>query len=108
MRPASRPDRGPRMQVLRCLRPDRATVAMTRHVAATLGAGFVQPPVLEYADVLRHSDERTPIVFVLSPGADPAFDIFKLGAPPARARSWRVQSGHCWQGHTSAFFDWPC
>ncbi len=95
------------MQVLWCLRPDRATVAVSRHVAATLGAGFVQPPVLEYADVLRQSDERTPIVFVLSPGADPVFDIFKLGAPPARARAWRVQSGHCWRGHRSAFFDWP-
>jgi hypothetical protein len=86
MRPASRSDRGPRMQVLRCLRPDRATVAMTRYVAVTLGPSFVQPPVLEYADVLRQSDERTPIVFVLSPGADPAFDIFKLGALPARER----------------------
>jgi hypothetical protein len=25
------------------------------------------------------STESTPIVFVLSPGADPAFDVFKLG-----------------------------
>ena len=49
-------------------------------VAAALGPGFVQPPVMEHADVLRQSNERTPILFVLSPGADPAFDIFKLGA----------------------------
>ncbi len=67
-------------QVLRCLRVDRVTVAVTHFVAAALGTGFVQPPVLEYADVLQQSNERTPILFVLSPGADPAFDIFKLGA----------------------------
>lgn len=68
------------MQVLRCLRVDRVTVAVTHFVAAALGPAFVQPPVLEYADVLRQSNERTPILFVLSPGADPAFDIFRLGA----------------------------
>ena len=68
------------MQVLRCLRVDRVTVAVTHFVAAALGPDFVQPPVLEYADVLRQSSERTPILFVLSPGADPAFDIFRLGA----------------------------
>ena len=68
------------MQVLRCLRVDRVTVAVTHFVAAALGPDFVQPPVLEYADVLRQSNERTPILFVLSPGADPAFDIFRLGA----------------------------
>jgi len=67
--------------VLRCLRVDRVTVAITHFVSASLGPEFVQPPVLEYANVLRQSNERTPIVFVLSPGADPAYDIFKLGAP---------------------------
>lgn len=71
--------------MLRCLRVDRVTVAVTHFVAARLGPGFVQPPVLDYADVLRQSSERTPIVFVLSPGADPAFDIFKLGAPRGRS-----------------------
>jgi dynein heavy chain len=35
--------------------------------------------VLDYAAIWRQSSETTPIVFVLSPGADPAFDVFKLG-----------------------------
>lgn len=40
---------------------------------------YVQPPVLDYHNIFKQSTENTPIVFVLSPGADPAFDVFKLG-----------------------------
>lgn len=68
------------LQVLRCLRVDRVTVGITRYVIAKLGERYVQPPVLDYASIYMQSTEMTPIVFVLSPGADPAFDIFKLGA----------------------------
>jgi hypothetical protein len=46
---------------------------------AAAGEKYVQPPVLDYAAIWRQSSETTPIVFVLSPGADPAFDVFKLG-----------------------------
>lgn len=40
---------------------------------------YVQPPVLDYANIYKQSTESTPIVFILSPGADPAFDVFALG-----------------------------
>lgn len=82
--------------MLRCLRVDRVTVAITHFVSSSLGPEFVQPPVLEYADVLRQSNERTPIVFVLSPGADPAYDIFKLGAPS------------CLQHNAEKTYAWAC
>lgn len=39
----------------------------------------MQPPLLEYAYIFRQSTCLTPVVFVLSPGADPAYDLFKLG-----------------------------
>ena len=67
------------LQVLRCLRMDRVTVAITRYVIAKMGEKYVQPPTLDYAAIYRQSSNMTPIVFVLSPGADPAFDVFKLG-----------------------------
>ena len=66
-------------QVLRCLRVDRVTVAAAQFVAGNLGDRFVRPPVLDYKDLLQRSNPTTPIVFVLSPGADPAFGIFRLG-----------------------------
>ncbi len=55
------------------------TVAATRYVVASLGERYVQPPVLDMASIFRQSSAFTPVVFVLSPGADPAFDVFKLG-----------------------------
>ncbi len=66
-------------QVLRSLRVDRVTVAAASFVAVNLGEQFVRPPVLDYKDLLQRSSPLTPIIFVLSPGADPAFGIFRLG-----------------------------
>ncbi|KAK9868729.1 hypothetical protein WJX84_008574 [Apatococcus fuscideae] len=68
-----------KLLVLRCLRVDRVTVAAAQFVAGNLGDRFVRPPVLDYKDLLQRSNPTTPIVFVLSPGADPAFGIFRLG-----------------------------
>nr|Q9SMH3.1 RecName: Full=Dynein-1-alpha heavy chain, flagellar inner arm I1 complex; AltName: Full=1-alpha DHC; AltName: Full=Dynein-1, subspecies f [Chlamydomonas reinhardtii]CAB56598.1 1-alpha dynein heavy chain [Chlamydomonas reinhardtii] len=65
--------------LMRCLRMDRVTVGITRFVIGVMGEKYVQPPVLEYRSIYKQSTETTPIVFVLSPGADPAFDVFKLG-----------------------------
>jgi len=72
-------------QVLRCLRMDRVTVGITRYVIAKMGDKYVQPPTLDYSAIYRQSTQMTPIVFVLSPGADPAFDVFKLGTPKCHA-----------------------
>jgi len=68
-----------KLLVLRCLRVDRVTVGITRFVISVMGEKFVQPPVLDYANIYKQSTEGTPIVFILSPGADPAFDVFRLG-----------------------------
>jgi hypothetical protein len=45
----------------------------------TMGEKYVMPPVLDYRTIHRQSSPTTPIVFILSPGADPAFDVFNLG-----------------------------
>lgn len=58
---------------------DRVTVGITRYVIAKMDEKYVQPPTLDYSAIYRQSTQMTPIVFVLSPGADPAFDVFKLG-----------------------------
>lgn len=66
-----------RLLLLRCLRMDRVTVGITRFVIGALGEKYVTPPVLDYHAIFRQSSETTPVVFVLSPGADPAFDVFR-------------------------------
>ncbi|MCO5597847.1 hypothetical protein L7F22_051931 [Adiantum nelumboides] len=65
--------------VLRCFRIDRITVALTRYVMEQMGEKYVSPPVIDYRSIHRQSSAFTPVVFILSPGADPAFDVFNLG-----------------------------
>jgi len=67
-----------KLLVLRCFRVDRIYVAITKFIIVSMGQQYVQPPVLEYSAVYEQSTNLVPVIFVLSPGADPATDIFKL------------------------------
>ena len=67
-----------KMLVLRCFRVDRIYVAITKYVIQLMGEQYVAPPVLDFKKVFAQSTPTVPVIFVLSPGADPASDIFKL------------------------------
>lgn len=81
--------------LLRTLRTDRVTVGITRYVMAALGEKYVQPPVLDYKAIYTSSGPSTPVVFVLSPGADPAFDVFRLGEDMVRTEEPLRECGCC-------------
>lgn len=68
-----------RLCVTRCFRPDRVYNAVKIMVMDTMGDKYVQPPVLDYARIFAQSTPGMPMVFVLSPGADPQSDIQNLG-----------------------------
>lgn len=68
-----------RLCVTRCFRPDRVYNAVKIMVMETMGDKYVQPPVLDYARIFAQSSPGMPMVFVLSPGADPQSDIQTLG-----------------------------
>lgn len=62
------------MIVLRCLRVDRLRYAMTKFIVSSFGSSgqaYVEPPTLNLLDAFRDSTEKTPLIFVLSPGVDP-------------------------------------
>jgi len=65
--------------LLRCARVDRITTATIRFITSALGDQYVTPPIIDYESIFNSSNSRTPVVFILSPGADPAFDVLKLG-----------------------------
>ena len=69
-----------RLLLVRCLRPDRVIFACTSFVANNLGRKYVEPPVLDLAEVYADSTRVSPLVFVLSPGVDPTAALTKLGA----------------------------
>lgn len=48
-------------------------------IAVKLSDFYVQPPSLVYDKIFEKSNEKMPIVFILSPGADPLSDVQKLG-----------------------------
>uniref|UniRef100_A0A8C5TGG8 Dynein axonemal heavy chain 12 n=1 Tax=Malurus cyaneus samueli TaxID=2593467 RepID=A0A8C5TGG8_9PASS len=67
-----------KMIVLRCLRPDKIGPAITTFVTEKLGKKFVEPPPFDLAKSYLDSNATVPLIFVLSPGADPMSSLLKL------------------------------
>jgi hypothetical protein len=84
------------MMVLRCMRPDRVVAAARRYVVAELGDKFVTPPVFDLALSYRASAPWQPLVFILSPGADPMSSLLAFAAQ--RKMAGRVATVSLGQG----------
>uniref|UniRef100_A0A8C5EV90 Dynein heavy chain n=1 Tax=Gouania willdenowi TaxID=441366 RepID=A0A8C5EV90_GOUWI len=67
-----------KMMIVRCLRPDKMVPTVTEYVKRNLGMKFVQPPPFDLSKSYRDSDCSIPLVFVLSPGADPMASLIKF------------------------------
>nr|CCA14061.1 PREDICTED: similar to hCG1811879 putative [Albugo laibachii Nc14] len=67
-----------KLLLLRCFRQDRVYNAMKLFVSSVMGDNYVQPPVLDYERIYSQSSPISPIVCILSPGADPQADIQTL------------------------------
>ncbi|PIO13246.1 hypothetical protein AB205_0103730, partial [Aquarana catesbeiana] len=64
--------------ILRCLRGDKVTNAMQDYVCHQLGQRFIEPQTADLSAVFRESSPVTPLIFILSPGTDPAADLYKF------------------------------
>uniref|UniRef100_A0A8C7H2S6 Dynein axonemal heavy chain 1 n=1 Tax=Oncorhynchus kisutch TaxID=8019 RepID=A0A8C7H2S6_ONCKI len=67
-----------KLLILRCLRADRMTHGLQDFVAAHLGQRFIEPQASDLSVVFKESSPSTPLIFVLSPGTDPAADLYKF------------------------------
>uniref|UniRef100_A0A4X2JQB9 Dynein axonemal heavy chain 10 n=1 Tax=Vombatus ursinus TaxID=29139 RepID=A0A4X2JQB9_VOMUR len=67
-----------KLLLLRCFRVDRVYRAVTDYVTVTMGEKYVQPPMISFEAIFEQSTPNSPIVFILSPGSDPASDLMKL------------------------------
>ena len=67
-----------RLLIIRILRPDILTKAIQNVIVEYLDARFIEPPPFELQSVFNDSNKMTPLIFVLSPGADPRTELMNL------------------------------
>ncbi|XP_074640231.1 dynein axonemal heavy chain 10-like [Tubulanus polymorphus] len=67
-----------RLMLIRCFRVDRIYRAITDYVTKVMGEKYVMPPIISFESIFEQSTPMSPIVFILSPGSDPASDLMKL------------------------------
>uniref|UniRef100_A0A8C5QQJ6 Dynein axonemal heavy chain 1 n=1 Tax=Leptobrachium leishanense TaxID=445787 RepID=A0A8C5QQJ6_9ANUR len=67
-----------KLLILRCLRGDKLTNAMQDYVCQHLGQRFIEPQTADLGAVYKESSPVTPLIFILSPGTDPAADLYKF------------------------------
>lgn len=65
--------------MMRALRPDRMSYAITDFVSEMLGTKYVEGRAIEFAKSYEETGPGTPVFFILSPGVDPLKDVEALG-----------------------------
>jgi dynein heavy chain len=67
-----------RFLVIRCFRDDRTRLAAQDFIASVLGKKFIEPLPTRLSDIFKVSDSFTPIILLLTPGADPTSQLEEL------------------------------
>lgn len=66
------------MLVVKVFRPEKVMFTLATYISKYLGSFYLESPNVSMKALWEDSDNRTPIIFVLSPGADPTIALFKL------------------------------
>uniref|UniRef100_A0A7S2LWX2 Uncharacterized protein n=1 Tax=Zooxanthella nutricula TaxID=1333877 RepID=A0A7S2LWX2_9DINO len=72
------------VMVLRCIRPDRVVPAILDFIMEKIGEKYVVPPPFDLSGSYADSNNLSPLIFILSPGADPGSTLYKFAAEKNR------------------------
>lgn len=66
-----------KLLIVRVFRKDRVFNAMKNFIKSTTGGSetFITPPAMKMPKIFEQSSEKTPVLFILSPGVDPSYYV---------------------------------
>nr|BAC35298.1 unnamed protein product [Mus musculus] len=67
-----------KIAILRCLRPDKIVPAIQNFICETMGKIFIEAPTFDLQGSYGDSSCCVPLIFILSPGADPMAGLLKF------------------------------
>ena len=80
-----------RMMVLKCFREEKVVYAVSNYVSTQMGQKYVETPPVDMQEIYNDTDFKTPVIFILSTGADPTGMLFTL----ARKMNYLDRIGIC-------------
>jgi dynein heavy chain len=105
-----------KLMLLRVLREEKLLHGVKSFVSAELGAQFIESPPFDLDGAAADSTNTTPVIFVLSPGADPIADLIALAKSKGMETRLKILSLGQGQGAIAARLvdqgqktgDWVC
>jgi dynein heavy chain len=64
--------------VIRALRNEKIVPAVQQFVKVKLGHKFIEPPTFDLVGSYDDSSNKSPLIFILSPGVDPMAQLLKF------------------------------
>jgi dynein heavy chain len=81
-----------RLLVLRAVRPDSIPVAVQELIRVRLGQAFIESPQFDLSSSFDDSTATTPLIFVLTVGADPFTDLVRFSEKKQFAKKFQSMS----------------
>lgn len=91
--------------ILRILRQDKTVDALKKYISENIGDKYVVSPAFDIGKAYDESKNKTPILFIISPGADPLVLMDKLCKREGKTLEDNVRTLSLGQGQEKAAID---